>query len=239
MSLFVLSDTHLSLYNDKPMDVFGNRWKDYTQKIDKGWKAVVTEHDTVVIAGDVSWGISTEEAKSDLLYINSLPGKKIISKGNHDYWWTTAAKLNAFFEDNGISSIKILHNNAYIAGDKVLCGSRGWFYDEKNAPKETDHAKIIAREAGRLELSLKEGVKLNEDGLKEIIVFLHFPPVYKDYVCKEIIDVLHKYNVKKVYYGHIHGVYSIPQTFTYDDIEFTVTSADYLNFVPLLISKYN
>ena len=233
MSLFALSDTHLSLYNDKPMDVFGCRWQDYAQKLEKGWKAVVTEKDTVVIAGDVSWGINLEEAKLDLLYINSLPGKKIISKGNHDYWWSTASKIDAFFEQNNIDTIKILHNNAHVVEDFVVCGTRGWFSESKNAPKEADYDKIVAREAGRLALSLEAGKKLGED--KEPVVFLHFPPVYRDYVCTEIIDVLHKYNVKKVFYGHIHGVYSLPETLEFEGINFTITAADYQNFVPLLI----
>ena len=234
MSLFALSDTHLSLYNDKPMDVFGCRWQDYAQKLDKGWKAVVSPDDTVVIAGDVSWGISLEEAKTDLLYLNSLPGQKIISKGNHDYWWSTASKISAFFEKNNIDTIKILHNNAHIVDNFVVCGTRGWFCEGKNAPKEADYDKIVNREAGRLEFSLAKGMKMDSE--KEPVVFLHFPPVYRDYVCQEIVDVLHKYNVKKVFYGHIHGVYSLPHTFDFEGIDFTITSADYQNFVPLLIN---
>ena len=235
MSLFALSDTHLSLYNDKPMDVFGNRWQDYANKLDKGWRAVVTDNDTVVIAGDVSWGISLNEAKLDLLYIDSLPGKKIISKGNHDYWWSTSAKINTFFEENNITTIKTMHNNAFVVDNITVCGTRGWYSEGKNAPREADYNKIVAREAGRLELSVKEGLKLSETN--EIAVFLHFPPVYNDYICKEIIEILHKYNIDKVFYGHIHGVYSLPSTFRYDGIDFTITSADYLNFVPTLVNK--
>ena len=234
MSLFALSDTHLSLYNDKPMDIFGNRWQNYAQKLDKGWRAVVTDKDTVVIAGDVSWGISLEEAKLDLLYIDSLPGKKIISKGNHDYWWSTASKINAFFEENGITTIKHMHNNAFVVDNVTVCGTRGWYSEGKNAPREADYDKIVAREAGRLELSIKEGLKLQQTN--EIVVFLHFPPVYNDYVCYEILDVLKKYGIKKVFYGHIHGVYNLPSTLKYDGIDFTITSADYLNFVPTLIN---
>lgn len=236
MSLFALSDTHLSLYNDKPMDIFGNRWQSYAQKLDKNWKAVVTDNDTVVIAGDVSWGISLDEAKLDLQYIDSLPGKKIISKGNHDYWWSTASKINRFFEENNITTIKCMHNNAFSVDKVTVCGTRGWFSEGKNAPREADFDKIVAREAGRLELSIKEGLKISDSN--EIIVFLHFPPVYNDYVCDEIITVLHKYNVKRVYYGHIHGVYNLPHTINYDGIDFCITSADYLNFTPLLVNKF-
>ncbi len=234
MSLFALSDTHLSLSNDKPMDIFGNRWNDYAKKLDNGWRKVVTDKDTVVIAGDVSWGISLEEAKKDLLYIDSLPGNKIISKGNHDYWWSTLSKINTFFEENGITTIKVMHNNAFVVDKITVCGTRGWFSEGKNAPREADYNKIVSREAGRLELSIKEALKLSRDN--ELVVFLHFPPVYKDYICTEILDVLHKYNIKRVYYGHIHGVYSLPRTINYDGIEFNITSADYLNFIPLLIN---
>lgn len=235
MSLFVLSDTHLSLYNNKPMDIFGNRWQDYTQKLDRGWKSVITDKDTVVISGDVSWGISLEEAKLDLLYIDSLPGQKIISKGNHDYWWSTASKIDRFFEENNIKTIKILHNNAFAVGNITVCGTRGWYNEIKNNPKDADYDKIIAREAGRLELSLKCGLTSYPDN--EIAVFLHFPAVYKDYVCLELIDVLQRYNVKRVYYGHIHGVYNLPSSFEFDGIKFTITSSDYLNFVPLLVDR--
>lgn len=235
MSLFALSDTHLSLYNDKSMEVFGNRWQDYANKLDKGWRAVVTDRDTVVIHGDVSWGISLEEAKLDLLYLDSLPGQKIISKGNHDYWWSTAAKISQFFAENNITTIKILHNNSFKADGVTVCGTRGWYSESKNAPREADYDKIVAREAGRLELSVKEGLKADPCG--EIIAFLHFPPVYNDYVCTEIVDVLKKYGIKDVYYGHIHGVYNLPSTVEYDGIRFNIASADYLNFVPTLVRR--
>lgn len=235
MSLFALSDTHLSLYNDKPMDIFGNRWQSYAEKLDKGWRSVITDKDTVVIAGDVSWGISLDEAKLDLKYIDSLPGTKIISKGNHDYWWSTAAKINAFFEENCITTIKTMHNNAFVWNDLTLCGTRGWYNDGKNAPKEADYNKIIAREAGRLELSVREGLNLSSDN--EIVAFLHFPPVYNDYIAHPIIEVLKRYNIKRVYYGHIHGVYNIPSTAEHEGIKFTITSADYLNFIPTLVER--
>lgn len=237
MSIFVLSDTHLSLYNDKPMDIFGNRWQSYAQKLDRGWKSVVTDKDTVIIPGDISWGISLDEAKKDLLYIDSLPGQKYISKGNHDYWWSTVNKIGKFFEENCIQTIKLLHNNAYVAENCVICGTRGWYNESKNAPRDADYQKIVNREAGRLELSIKSGLNLLDGEEKEFLVFLHFPPVYRDYVCDEIIDVLHRYNIKRVYYGHIHGVYNIPASFEYEGITFTITSADYLNFVPLLVER--
>lgn len=237
MPLFAFSDTHLSLSLDKPMDVFGCRWTDYVSKLEKGWKAVVSPDDTVIVGGDISWGMTLDEAKEDLLFLDRLPGKKIISKGNHDYWWSSLAKINNFFAENGINTISLLHNNAFAVENKIICGSRGWFNEEKNCPRNADHAKIVAREALRIGQSIKEGFSLKESGNQdnELIVFLHFPPVFKDEVCREIIDVLKQYGIKKVYYGHIHGVYNIPADFEFEGITFSICSADYLNFVPLLV----
>ncbi len=233
MSLFTISDLHLSLANDKPMDIFGARWQDHTAKLEKNWRAVVTEKDTVVVAGDISWAIDLKEAEKDLCFLHSLPGKKIISKGNHDYWWTTASKMKAFFEEKGIDSIDLLYNNAHCEQGFVICGSRGWYNDEKGAPKESDYEKIVNREVIRLELSIQEGLKKND--CDEMLVFLHFPPVFRGFVCQELIDLLNKYRIGRCFFGHIHGVYDFPQTFFHEGIEFTMTSADFLHFLPIKI----
>lgn len=233
MALFVLSDTHLSLSNDKPMDIFGSRWSNHAQRIEKNWRNIVSEKDTVVIAGDISWAINLEEAKEDLRFLSSLPGKKIISRGNHDYWWSTASKMRKFFNENGIENIEFLHNNSHLEQGYVICGSRGWFIDENGAPKDNDYSKIVNRECIRLEISIDEGRKLNNSA--EILVFLHFPPIFRGFVCKEILETLKRNNIKRCFFGHIHGVYDIPQTFFHEGIEFCLTSADFLNFTPYLI----
>lgn len=231
MSLFVLSDTHLSLGVNKPMDIFGSRWSGYTEKIERGWTEKVADGDTVVIAGDVSWAMTLDEAKQDLKFLDRLPGKKILGRGNHDYWWDTVKKMTEFFSRNGFSGMSFLYNNAYRVGSVAVCGSRGWYNDQKAAPGDSDYKKIVAREAARLELSLREAEKLGG----EPVAFLHFPPVFKNYVCPEIVAVLNSYNVKRCYFGHIHTVYDIPPSFEYSGINFTVTSADYLDFTPLLV----
>ncbi len=240
MSLYVISDLHLSTNEttNKSMEKFGTKWKDYHAKLEKYFKAIINEDDTVVIPGDISWAMTLEEAKSDFKFLDSLPGNKIIGKGNHDFWWSTATKINAFFEENEITSIKLLHNNAYLLEDCIICGSRGWFYDEKQQKTvgDVDYDKIVSREAQRLEISLNEAMKIKEENPNlPILVFLHFPPVYADCVCDKILDVLKKYNITSCYYGHIHNNYSIPRQFTFDGITFTMVAADYLNFAPMPI----
>lgn len=243
MSLYVLSDTHLSISDNKPMDVFGARWTGYTEKLRTRWNKLVTENDTVVIAGDISWAMSHTGALEDLKFINSLNGQKIIGRGNHDYWWTSLTKLNALCKDNGLDTLRFLYNNAYAVENFIVCGSRGWYIDESNRkmPQEADYQKIVAREAIRLEISLNEakklqGEKYNEDGiLREIIVFLHFPADFRGYICREIVDVMKSFGVKRCYYGHIHGVYDIPRSEVSEGIKHTLTSADFLDFSPLPI----
>ena len=240
MSLYVISDLHLSTNQttNKSMEKFGTKWRDYHQKLEKYFRAIINDDDVVVIPGDISWAMTLEEAKSDFKFLNSLPGTKIIGKGNHDFWWSTASKINSFFEENAINTIKLLHNNAYLLEDCIICGSRGWFYDEKQQKTvgEVDYEKIVAREAQRLEISLKAAMIYKEGNPNlPILVFLHFPPVYMDCVCEPILEVLKKYEISNCYYGHIHNNYSIARQFTYDTITFTMVAADYLNFAPMPI----
>ncbi len=232
MALFALSDTHLSLRTEKPMDIFGERWKNHTERLKYFWEKAVGKEDTVVIPGDISWGMTFEECQPDLKFLNDLPGKKILGKGNHDYWWSTVSKTQKFFDDSGFDTLSLLHNNAYLVGNLAVCGSRGWFSDSAN-PSGIDRRKIVLREAGRLERSLEAGAELRAE---ELLAFLHFPPVLGDFVCQELLDVLEKYHVKRCFYGHMHGQYSIPKFFDYAGIRFTVVAADHLQFQPLPIS---
>ena len=185
MSLYVIGDLHLSFGCDKQMDVFGGRWENYTDKLLAGF-STVKEEDTTVIAGDLSWGMNFADAKEDFLFIHRLPGKKIILKGNHDYWWTTVRQAMRFFEENGIDSIEILNNNCFFYEDYAICGTRGWFYEEERG--EAHDKKIMARELSRLETSLKAA------GDREKLVFLHYPPKLLNYECTEIIDILVRQN---------------------------------------------
>ncbi len=235
MSLFSIADLHLSLTTDKPMDKFGSRWQGYQDKINKRWRAVVTDDDTVIVPGDISWAIDLEEALADLKFLDSLPGKKIIGKGNHDYWWSTVTKMKAFFEANGITTIDFLFNNAYETDDAIIAGTRGWYVEEKLQVTETaDYQKIVSRENARLELSLKEAMKLKGDSEKPILVYFHFPPVFKNFRCDEFIETMKKYKIRNCYFGHIHSNYLIPKTVETDGIMMTIISADYLDFVPMI-----
>ncbi len=227
MALYVISDLHLSLGTNKPMDVFPG-WDGYIERIRDNWMQSVSDEDCVVIGGDISWAQDLAGALNDFLFIESLPGKKIILKGNHDYFWTTRTKMETFFAQHGINSIRILHNNSICAEGVSICGTRGWIFD---GSEPTDQ-KVILREAGRLKASLEQGAKT---GL-ELLCFLHYPPLFGKERCYEILDVLYQYPVMTCYYGHIHGNgcnYAVQGRV--DGIEYIMTSADYLKFKPLLI----
>ena len=197
MSLYAIGDLHLSLTTNKSMDVFGPRWENYVEKIRDGFSSL-TDEDVCVICGDVSWGMSLEESLADFLFIDNLPGRKIILKGNHDYWWTSAKKMTAFFDANGISTVSILHNNFFPYGENAgICGTKGWFYEESKG--SAHDKKIIDREALRLEASLIAA------GEREKYVFLHYPPRYGGYACPEILELLREYDVKLCASGHLHA----------------------------------
>ncbi len=236
MSLYTIADLHLSTGpgTNKSMEVFGHRWTGYLEKIEKNWTSLVSADDTVILPGDLSWALSPEEAVEDLRFLDSLPGAKIISKGNHDLWWATAQKLKNLFEANGITSIRLLHNSAFLAEDRLIAGTRGWFNDNSlNVPKGTDYQKLVNRENGRLKASLKAARALSPDA--PILAFFHFPPVRGEFVCRPLVDTLHEYGVTEVYYGHIHGDYLTPRAALFEGIRMTLVSADALNFVPLRI----
>ena len=225
MSLFVIGDTHLSLSTDKPMDIFGG-WKNYMQRREENWRSVVQPLDTVIIPGDVSWGMSLEQAKEDFLFLHRLPGKKILMKGNHDYWWTTRAKMESFLEENGLDSLSILHNNAVSVEGLSLCGSRGWMFEQG---QEHDK-KIINREAGRIRASLQDAQRFGE---QEKVLFLHYPPVFMQDSIPEFFEVMNQYGVRRCYYGHIH---SQGCRFAFQGewcgVQLEMVSADYLRFMP-------
>ncbi len=232
MSLFAISDLHLStdLETDKSMEVFGRRWTDYTARLASSWRAVVSDADTVVLPGDISWANTLDEALSDFRFLHALPGKKIIGKGNHDFWWATAAKMNAWLLQNHFDDIRFLYNNAYLTDEAVIAGTRGWFQEE--SAEHGDCEKLIKREAQRLSLSLSAAKQISEGSGKPILAFLHFPPVWNEQICRPILEVLHAFDVRQCFFGHIHGVYTVPAHFEFEEIGMTILSADYLEFLP-------
>ena len=237
MSVYVIADLHLSTLDstNKSMEVFGHRWQSYISRLKTNWERLVEDGDTVIVPGDVSWALSLDEGLSDMRFIDALPGRKILGKGNHDFWWSTMAKHKAFFEKHSITSIDFLFNNAYAVEDLIIAGTRGWYQDEdcSNIPSGTDYDKLVRRECQRLELSLKEALKLKEEHRDpEIIAFFHFPPYYNGKACDELVEVLKRYEIGRAYYGHIHGDYTMPHTVNYEGIDFTLISADYLEFIP-------
>ncbi len=228
--IYTVADTHLSLTTEKPMDIFGPRWENHHEKLRENWLSVVTDADTVVLTGDISWGISLEEAAADLKFLDALPGKKLIGKGNHDYWWTTVSKMKTFFDENNITTLSFLYNNAYLVENTVICGTRGWM-SEFGVKAEDE--RIIRREAARLELSLSEGEKLAEDHpTAKKLVFLHYPVVFGDFINDEMLDVLYRHGVEDVYYGHLHNVRDAQLDPEYLGIRFHLIAADHVDFMP-------
>ena len=224
MALYAIGDLHLCLGAPKPMDIFGGAWVGYMDKLKAGM-SVIQPEDTVVLLGDLSWSLDLPGAKADFAWINEIPGKKIILKGNHDYWWSTAAKFYKFCGENGFSDMEILNNNCFTYDDWAICGTRGWFFEEERSGQHDE--KVFRRELMRLEASLKAA------GEKPKIVFLHYPPRYKGYECGEILELLKKYEVRRCFYGHLHGgSHKLAMEGTWDGVEFRLVAADYIGFKP-------
>ena len=229
MALYAMGDLHLCLGAPKPMDVFGGAWVGYMEKLKQGLSGI-TEKDTLVLMGDLSWALDLNSAVADFAWINEIPGRKIILKGNHDYWWSTQAKFTKFCLENGFSDLNLLNNNCFFYDDWAICGTRGWFFEEE---RSGDHdEKVFRRELIRLEASLKAA------GDREKMVFLHYPPRYKGYTCREILDLLESYGVRQCFYGHLHGAsHKLAMEGTWDGVEYRLLSADYLNFQPYIVKK--
>lgn len=227
MALYAIGDLHLCLGSPKPMDVFGGAWTDYMDKLKDGL-SVIGPEDTTVLLGDLSWALDLEQAQADFAWINEIPGRKIILKGNHDYWWSTAAKFYKFCKDNSFSDMFILNNNHYEYDGWAICGTRGWFYENERSSEHDE--KVFKRELLRLENSLKSAGDLNK------LVFLHYPPKYKGYECTQILELFDKYNVRRCYYGHLHGPsHGLAMEGLWNCVEYKLVSADRLDFQPLAV----
>ena len=222
--LYAIGDLHLSLGTAKPMDVFGGAWVGYMDKLQQGIEVIKPE-DTTVLLGDVSWALDLQEAARDFAWIDQIPGRKIILKGNHDYWWNTATKFSNFCKENGFSDIHLLNNNHFEYDGWAICGTRGWFFEEERSAEHDE--KVFRRELLRLETSLKSAGDLPK------MVFLHYPPRYKGYTCEPLLEILHKYDVRRCYYGHLHGAsHSLAMEGLWEGIEYKLVSADRLLFLP-------
>lgn len=227
MALYAIGDLHLCLGAPKPMDIFGGAWVGYMDKLRDGL-SVIGPEDTTVLLGDLSWALDLPSAKADFAWINEIPGRKIILKGNHDYWWSTAAKFYKFCQQNQFSNQWILNNNFYEYDGCAICGTRGWFFEEQRSGEHDE--KVFKRELMRLEASLKAAGDLPK------MVFLHYPPKYKGYECTEIIDLLKRYEVRRCFYGHLHGAsHGLAMEGQWDGIEYRLVAADKLSFKPLMV----
>lgn len=228
MAIYVIGDLHLSFGVDKPMNIFGDNWKNHAEKIKNNWIKKVKEEDTVILPGDFSWAMYLEESEKDFQFLNSLPGRKILSKGNHDYWWTTVTKMYKFLKEKNFENIDFLYNNSYLIEDKIIVGTRGWITN----PKSEENYKILKRENDRLKISLNSGIKQFGND-KEIFAFIHYPPFFKEMVPEEINfrATLEKYNVSKCVYAHLHGdSHKEAIEGEINGISYRLASSDYLNF---------
>ena len=227
MALYAISDLHLSFSTEKPMDIFGEKWAKHDEKIKENWFKLIKEEDTILIAGDISWSMKADESLADLNWIDSLPGRKIISKGNHDYWWGSISKLNSMYENT-----KFIQNNFFTYKEYAICGTRGWVCPNSEKFTEKDK-KIYERELIRLKLSLDAAKK---NGYTKFIVMLHYPPTNDKFEESGFVTIFKEYNVEKVIYGHLHGP-ALARVLDgeYDRIGYIMTSSDYLNCCPKCI----
>ena len=229
MALYAIGDLHLCLGAPKPMDIFGGAWVGYMDKLKEGL-SVITQEDTTVLLGDLSWALDLPSSAADFAWINEIPGKKIILKGNHDYWWSTVAKFQKFCSDNGFENLHLLNNNCFDYEKYAICGTRGWFFEEERSGQHDE--KVFRRELMRLEASLKAA------GEKPKLVFLHYPPRYKGYECREILELLEKYDVRRCFYGHLHGgSHKLAMEGQWDGVDFRLVAADYIGFKPFCVLK--
>jgi predicted phosphohydrolase len=229
LAVYILGDPHLSESVHKPMDVFGGVWENYTEKLVENWKKTISESDTVVLAGDISWGMNLKEALADFKLLESLPGKKLLLKGNHDYWWDTVSKMKRFLAENDLVTFDFIYNNSFCVDGVSICGTRGWTVETENTTEKDK--KIILREAGRLERSLQSAPSTMEK-----IVVLHYPPIFEDYFAREILEVMQKFDVKRCFYGHLHSA-SVKKAKKgeFFGINFYLVSADSIDFLPINI----
>ena len=229
MAIYTIGDLHLSFNENKPMSVFGENWEGYEEKVKENWIDLVTENDLVVLPGDFSWSMYLKDTYKDFAYLNALPGKKLLLKGNHDYWWTTITSMRNFIEENHFQNIDFIYNNAYEFENKVIVGTRGWTFGADEESK-----KMLNREAARLELSIKNGIKLYGEE-KEMIAFMHYPPIIKQNILNNeiniFIEILNKYQIKKCFFGHLHSMAILEAVEgKYFGVDFKLVSADALDF---------
>lgn len=229
MAIYTIADLHLSFGENKPMDIFGENWEGHSEKIKNNWIAKVKPEDTVILLGDFSWAMYLKDSYQDFYYLNSLPGKKLLLKGNHDYWWTTVTNMKNYLKENNFENIDFIYNNSFLVEDKILTGTRGW-----NLLESENSSKMINRESIRLKISIEDGIK--KYGVdKEIIAFMHYPPLTQNSICNnqfmDFIEIMKQYNVKRCYYGHLHGKsHQDAVEGEFQGINFKLVSSDYLNF---------
>lgn len=237
MAIYAIGDLHLSFNERKPMDIFGENWKKHEDKIKKNWQRVIKEDDLVILPGDFSWAINLKDTVKDFEYLNELPGRKVLIKGNHDYWWTTLKSMNDFLQEHNIKNIEFILNTAIEYENKIIVGTRGWTFCDSDNSK-----KMLKRELMRLENSITYGINSFGDD-KEIICAMHYPPITKTMIQEnqksKYLDLLNKHSIRKCLYGHLHGKSHCEAVEgNVEGVELKLVSCDYLDFTPLKVDDY-
>ena len=233
MSIYAIGDLHLSFETNKPMNVFGENWDNYEEKLQQSWNEIIKEDDTVLISGDFSWATYLKDTLQDFQYLNNLTGKKVLLKGNHDYWWTTLKSMREFLNQNNFTNIDFIFNSSYECDEAMIVGTRGWAFNETE-----NSDKMLKREASRLELSIKDAIQKSNN--KKIICMMHYPPITKNMIeikqKSEYLEILKKYNITECIYGHLHGnSHNEAVEGNVDGINLKLVSSDYLEFKPIKI----
>ena len=230
MNVFAIADLHLSINAAKPMDIYGGQWTNHMERIERMWNALIGEDDVVVISGDISWSLKTEEAIDDLNWISALPGKKVLIKGNHDLWWNSVSKLNQLYDN-----LFFLQNTYYKAGDYTICGTRGWICpgDSEFTPHDD---KIYRREVGRLRMSLEAA---RQAGETRIIGAIHYPPANENMEDSGFTALFEEYGAELVVYGHLHGADAHQKGIQglRNGVKYRLVACDYLSCCPLQLTR--
>ncbi len=231
MSIYAIGDLHLSGNGIKPMDIFGDQWIEHKKQIEENWVKKIQDEDAVLLPGDISWAMKFQEADVDLSWLESLPGRKFIIRGNHDFWWSSISKMSRKY-----NSLFFIQNNCFVYRDFIITGTRGWICPNDRSFTDKDQ-KIYLREIGRLQRSLMEAEARRENPSQKILVMLHYPPTNDQKEDSLFTELLERYSVDTVVYGHLHGEESFQASYRgeHKGIRYVLASSDYINFDPILI----
>jgi predicted phosphohydrolase len=237
MAIYALADLHLSLScPDKSMEVFGSSWGEYILKVKENWEQTVTGSDTVLIPGDISWATYINKAEEDFKFISDLPGRKLLSRGNHDYWWTTMKKMEEFFAEKGFTNMEFVRTNVVEVEDCLITGTRGWMIETKESIEGSDNRKIYEREKLRIKMCIDVLNEADPGHAKKHILMIHYPPITAKQDFTEFAEMMAQGGIDICVYGHLHGsAHKKAFEGDFEGMRLICASADYADFKPVRI----